>query len=247
MTTTRSAGVAAPALFPPTSWTLIRQVQREGHLPEPAKEALDQLCRSYWEPVRRFLIALGCPAREAADVTQEFFASFLEHGGFGRAEQDKGCLRTLLKVAVRRHLAGHWRWTMAAKRGGGRTGIPLPLTDDETLPSEGPADALYDREWAATILDNALQQLRAGYESRGRAALFAEIQPGLLRAGGLKDYAASAARMNVTESQLRLAVFRCRQRLANQVRQAVAATTDPADVESELDYLLEILSRPDAA
>lgn len=243
MTTTRSTGVSVPALFPPTSWTLIRQVQREGNLPAPAREALDQLCRSYWEPVRRFFIALGCLSGEAADVTQEFFASFLERGGFGSAEREKGCLRTLLKEAARRHLASHWRRVMAEKRGGGKAG--LPLSDNQPLPADGPADAIYDREWAAAMLDGALRELRAGYGARGRAALFTEIQPGLLRPGGLKDYAGSASRLNVSESQVRLAVFRCRQRLAEHVRRAVADTIDPEDVESEVDYLLEILSRSD--
>ena len=247
MTTTRSAGGHVPALFPPTSWTLIRQIQREGQLTAPAREALDQLCRSYWEPVRRFFLALGCLSGEAADVTQDFFASFLERGGFGYAEQEKGCLRTLLKEAARRQLASHWRKVMAIKRGGGKAGVPLTETDDAALPQDEPADAVYDREWAAAILDSALLQLRATYEARGRKALFEEIQPGLLSAGGLRDYAASAARMQVPEAQLRLAVYRCRQRLAEQVRQAVAATTDPGDVETELNYLLEILSRSGAA
>ena len=200
------------------------------------------LCRTYWQPVRRYLTALGCREADAADVTQEFFAAFLRGRGFAAATPEAGRLRTLVKKAAQNHLFSHWRRNMAEKRGGAATPVPLDAeAEDRTAEHSAAAEAAYDREWALTVLDSALRQLEESYLQRGRETLFRCIKDGLLRPGGLTDHAAAARELGIPEAQVRLAVHRARQRLGKLLRSAVAETAVPAEVEDEVRHLLAVL------
>jgi DNA-directed RNA polymerase specialized sigma24 family protein len=233
---------AEPALFPPTAWTLVRRARGPESL-RPAQEAMEALCRHYWQPVRRYLIALGCLEVEADDVTQDFFAGFIRKGGFASAEPEAGRLRTLLKKSAQFHLYSHWRRGMAQKRGGPSDG----RTAEDISPVEPAAAAesedAYDRDWAVAVLDVALKRLAESYAQRGRAGLFAVVKHGLLRPGGLPDDRAAARELGSTEAQVRVAVCRARQRLGALLREAVAATTEAAEVEDEVRHLLNVLLR----
>lgn len=234
-----------PALFPATAWTLVRRVQGGG-APQSAEAALDSLCRVYWEPVRKYLRALGCREEETADVTQDFFASFLRAGGFDRADPGIARLRTFIKHAATRFLQNHWRRHRAQRRGSGRSSenlddIPEPAAREQTL-----AEQSYDRDWAQTVLSRALTSVEESYTSRGRAEVFAAVKPGLLRTGGVPDAPEVARRLGIPESQVRLAVYRARQRLADALRSEVAATVDnPDDAEAEVRYLLGVIAHSD--
>jgi RNA polymerase sigma factor (sigma-70 family) len=234
----------AQPLFPATAWTLVRRVQGGSHLPL-GTAALDSLCRTYWDPVHRYLIALGCPPADAPDVTQDFFASFLRSGGFHRANPGIARLRTFIKHAATRHLQNHWRKSYAQRRSTNRLSDPLDLhADSLPSPDTDNADASYDEDWARTTLNQALTALEASYNSRGRCNLFAAIKHGLLRPGGLGNPAEVAAHLAISESQVRLAVHRARQRLADSLRATVAATVEhPSDTDDEVRYLLGIIAR----
>jgi len=203
------------------------------------EEALEVLCATYWQPVRQYLTGLGCPGSDAADVTQEFFASFLRGDGFTAADPAAGRLRTLLKQAAKNHLFSHWRRVMAAKRGGGAA--PAPLEAAEHAAAHAQAEALYDRDWAVAVLDGALRRLEQSYEERGRGHVFQVIKTGLLRPGGMPDDQAAAVELGIAESQVRLAVFRARQRLHALLREEVALTVEAREVDDEVRYLLNVL------
>lgn len=230
------------ALFPDTAWTLVRRVQA-GAEPQTAEAALDSLCKTYWEPVRRYLKALGCAEAETADVTQEFFASFLRNGGFERADPGLSKLRTFIKMASGHFLANHWRNRSALRRGGGLVpediaAMPEIMETERTL-----AEQAYDLAWAQAVLAAALEKLQAGYARRGRQEVFEEVKGALLRPGGLENTAAAAARLGVPESQVRVAVHRARQRLAECLRAEVEATVEAGgDVDAEVRYLIGIIA-----
>ena len=224
-------------LFPATAWTLVCHARENG---EGREAALEVLCASYWQPVRRYLMALGCLEHEAADVTQEFFASFLRGGGFSTAARGQGRLRSLLKQSAKHHLFSHWRRSMAEKRGGGESALPL---DEEVSEAAGTTtdETGYDLDWALTVMDAALRRLQESYANRGRGAVFEVIKTGLLRPGGMPDDRATAAALEISESQVRLAVHRARQRLHTMLREEVAQTVAPAEVDDELRYILAVL------
>ena len=220
----------------------MRQVQRGEQAPS-ADAALDALCRTYWEPVRRYLKALGCAETESADVTQDFFASFLRNGGFERANPDLAKLRTFIKLASGSFLSNHWRKKHALRRGGSQS---LENLDDVPEPAAQvlrQAEETYDREWAQAMLDRALRQVQEDYAKRGRAVVFEAVKAGLLRPGALENIAGVAAQLGVPEAQIRVAVHRARQRLAEALRQEVAATVEsPDEVEPELRYLIGVIA-----
>ncbi|MBL9144833.1 MAG: sigma-70 family RNA polymerase sigma factor [Verrucomicrobiaceae bacterium] len=229
-------------LFPVTAWTLVRRVQTGEAVPS-AQAALESLCATYWEPVRRYLKALGCREDETADVTQEFFASFLRNGGFERANPELSKLRTFIKLAAHNFLLNHWRNRMSQRRGGGASPENLDEVPEIAEAERSLAEQAYDREWAQAVLDRALKSVQEGYAKRGRAEAFEAIKAGLLRPGGLSNTSEVAVQLGVPEAQVRVAVHRARQRLADALRDEVLATVEsPAEVEAEVRYLIGVIA-----
>jgi RNA polymerase sigma factor (sigma-70 family) len=231
-----------PALFPATAWTLVRRVQAGEALPT-ADQALDALCKTYWEPVRRYLRALGCVEAEAEDVTQEFFASFLRTGGFERANPELAKLRTFIKLAAGNFLANHWRNKTTQRRGSGAGAENIDEVPEIAEMERSLAEQAYDREWAQAVLRTALAKVAAGYAKRGRAEIFEAVKEGLLRPGGIADAPAVAKRLGIPESQVRLAVHRARQRLAETLKAEVSATVEDAtQADEEVRYLIGVIA-----
>lgn len=62
--------------FPTTRWTLIVAA---GHDRSPqGRDALAELCQRYWMPLYAYARRNGHSVEEAQDLTQAFFARFLE-------------------------------------------------------------------------------------------------------------------------------------------------------------------------
>ena len=233
---------SAQPLFPVTAWTLVRRVQ-QGGVAQSAEQALDALCRTYWEPVRKYLRALGCREAESPDVTQEFFASFLRTGGFDKADPGIAKLRTFIKHAAGRFLHNYWRRAMAECRGGGLSPDALDAVPEPAASERSLAEETYDREWAQTVLHRALTVVEHSYVTRGKSELFAAIKNGLLRTGGVEESPDVARRLGIAESQVRLALHRARQRLADALRAEVAATLETgSDTDAEVRYLLGVIA-----
>lgn len=220
--------------FPATRWSRVARTREV----EAGSRALEELCREYWQPVAGYVRALGC-VEEAEDIAQDFFALFLKREGFQRAQQERGTLRSYLKSAIRHHV-WHWRRDRSTqKRGSGAEVVEL----DESLPvDDAEADLAYDQEWALVVLEKALAELRAGYERRGRVALYEQLKPTLL--AETTDLDALASRLGITRNALAVEQHRARRRLADLLRQSVLETTnDAAEAEEELIHLLRVLSR----
>ena len=231
--------------FQQTAWTRVLTAQ-DGQAPD-ARLAREEVCRTYWPPVYSYLRALGCDREDALDLTQELLADFCEGGGLERVAQEMGSLRSYLKSIARHRVVNLRRDAAAQKRGGGTFHLGLDELDDSNIPvNPAMADAYYDRRWAWTIFRRAMDRLAASYVSRGKDALFNALKPGLISLDALKPYAEIGAAFGVGEAQIKLEVFRARKRLAETLRQEVAATLSPdcvpADAEAELRYLLKVLA-----
>ena len=84
-----------------------------------ARRALEQLCLAYWYPLYAFVRSRGYSPEDAQDLTQAFFANFLETGGFASADRERGRFRSFLLGAMKHFLANEWNRAKAQKRGGG--------------------------------------------------------------------------------------------------------------------------------
>ena len=102
-----NSDISQAANFRTTHWSV---VLRAADLATPeSKEALESLCRAYWYPLYVFVRRRGSDAEEAQDLTQEFFARFLETDSLQSVHPDRGRFRTFLLAALKNFLAKEWR------------------------------------------------------------------------------------------------------------------------------------------
>lgn len=232
--------------FATTQWTLVLHAGRPDS-PDAAR-ALAALCTSYWYPLYAFVRRQGKSAHDAQDLTQEFFARLLEKNYLAQVSREKGRFRSFLLAALKNFLANEWDKVRAQKRGGDRTFVPLDATAAESRYAIEPVDALsadkiFERRWALTLLDRAIEQLRAEHVKAGRGPIFDELKGCLTGDGSTVSYAEIATRLGTSEGAIKVAVHRLRQRYREVLRAEVANTVaQPGDVDDELRQLFAALS-----
>ena len=218
--------------------------------PSPAaEEALEKLCCSYWRPIYGFVRRQGVGPEEAKDLTQGFFALLLERRDFDAVRKEKGRLRSYLLTSLKHFLTNERNRAMAIKRGAGQQLIPLDdLRERERAgfePSDTlTADQIYDRRWALSVLDQVLARLGDEYRVAGPASagLFDRLQKSLTDDPDRVTPADTARELGMTESAVRQASYRMRQRYRHILREEIAHTVMAAgDVEGELRYLVAVL------
>jgi RNA polymerase sigma factor (sigma-70 family) len=231
--------------FPTTRWS--RVVAAKGTAGSDAREALADLCDAYWYPIYAFVRYQGYTPDAAQDLTQEFFAYILERDLFAKADPALGRLRTFLRTVCTRQLANHRDRQNTEKRGRGRLTLSIDARDAEGRYAREPAhgmtaERVYNRSWALTLLDRALDRLRREYDDAGWLATFEELQAVLTRAPEGDSYATIAARLGTTEGAIRVAAHRLRRRYGRLLRQEIAATVgDVAEVDDEIRSLFAAL------
>ena len=129
--------------FETTNWSVILEAT-VGESTE-AREALATLCETYWPPVYAFIRGKGHTPADAEDLTQAYFARFLEKGYLHDFRPEVGRFRTFLRASVSHFLANEWDRERALRRGGGRP--PLSLDEMEAVggPLRGPSDPGHPR------------------------------------------------------------------------------------------------------
>src|ERR1700761_5559883 len=85
--------------FESTDWGLI-EVARDGDSPR-ARQAMANLCASYWYPLYAFLRKRGHQAAEAQDLTQGLFACLLARDFLSTVGPEKGKFRSYLLACLR--------------------------------------------------------------------------------------------------------------------------------------------------
>lgn len=234
---------AITSSFAPTRWTLV--LEARGESPE-ARAALSELCAAYYPPVFRFLCREGRNEDTARELTQEFFARLLARDGFSKADPTQGRFRSYLLGALKHFLGDQRDREQALKRGGGVVHDSLPTPTESSMGPElvAPAvgDAWFDRQWALTIMDTALQRLAAEHAATGKLEQFDRLKPWL--GGGAADPSTVTSQLGWSEGAFKVAVHRLRKRFRELVRSEVSQTVPGfADVDAELRYLVEVLAR----
>src|SRR5215510_11885485 len=116
-------------------------------------------------------------ANDAQDLTQEFFARLLARDYLSVADRNKGKFRSFLLGSLEHFLAREWTKAHAQKRGGGQPVFSLDEMDAENRYLQEPAHELtpakiFDRRWATTLLDQAMDRLREECAASGKKDLF---------------------------------------------------------------------------
>ena len=102
----------------------------------------------------------------------------------------------------------------------------------------------FDRQWALSVLERALSDLRDEYAGRGSGELFEVLSP--LLAGSADEaasHAVAAQRAKISPGAVKVALHRLRSRYRSAIRRVVNETcADNGEVEAELRHLLAALS-----
>ena len=111
-----------PRFFNTTSWSLVLAAV---HPSADSRQALASLCQAYWQPVYAFIRRNAHGPDQAQDLTQAFFAEFLEKNYVRSADRTRGRFRSFLLSAVKHFLSHERDRAQALKRGGGQTHLSI--------------------------------------------------------------------------------------------------------------------------
>jgi DNA-directed RNA polymerase specialized sigma24 family protein len=236
--------------FHTTRWTLVRNARGES---PAARQALSELCATYYAPVVAFLQREGREEDAARELAHEFFAKVLADDSLSGVECARGRFRSYLLGAVKHFLANQRRDAAREKRGGGAEHLVIrELTDtapgfgdaDSTVPAVNTeVDAAFDREWALAIVERSLALLESESASTGQSAQFAALKPWLSPAASRVSQADTAVQLGLSEGALKVAIHRMRRRFREITRAEIAQTLhDTADLDDEMRHLVDALA-----
>jgi DNA-directed RNA polymerase specialized sigma24 family protein len=237
--------LASCGRFETTHWSIVLCAGRQG--PERAR-ALDRLCRIYWYPIYAFIRRRGHGVDDAHDLTQDFFARLLAGDWLDGVEQRNTRFSTLLLTMLKRFLVNEYEHSHAARRGGGKTPVPIDAARAEEWFGAEPAitvtpEKLFERSWAVSVLEAALERLRAEATAAGKARHFETLSPFLSREPAPGDYELAGAALELEASAVAVAVHRLRHHYRDFLRRELAGDQPgQAPVEDELRHLFLALT-----
>jgi RNA polymerase sigma factor (sigma-70 family) len=244
--TSTSTPVGA-ADFRTTHWSVVLAAGQQ-HSPA-GSQALARLCSTYWYSLYAYVRRRGHDAHDAQDLTQEFFTRLLQRNFLQKVSPDKGRFRSFLLASLKNFLANEWDRAQTQKRGGGTTSLPFDQVSAESRYQLEPIDtatpeALYERRWALTLIEQVMTRLRQEYVRSEKADLFDELKVFLSGDGKSMTYAELATKYAVSESAVKMTVLRLRQRYGELLRLEIAQTVaTPKEVEEEIRHLIAVVSQ----
>lgn len=228
-----------------------------------AKAALRELCETYYAPLEQFIRRYqtdGDRNENARELTHEFVSRLLQGNELNNADPAKGRFRSYLLGAVKHFLAGVRTREKTVKRGGGCGWTSIDLRDGSTGrrlechdgvyqrlpivdPTAFPSDAFFDRQWALTVVELAMSELREESVSNGDESQFEILKNWLVASANHHDSVSAARALDMTEGAFKVAVHRLRKRFRQIVTEHIAATVDdPNEVSDELNYLIQAIA-----
>lgn len=234
--------------FQTTNWNLVLAARDESS--SVRREALEALCERYWYPLYACVRAWGYDPDASRDLTQGFFALCLEKGYLEDVRPEAGRFRSFLLASLKHFLSHERDKERALKRGGGSPPISLDTRTAEgrfagELANYRTPEEVFERRWALTVLDHALDQLRLETEARGEPERFDRLKQFLTGEQPHPSYREVAAELAMTEGAVKGAVHRLRRQLGRLLREEIGETVAEVDeVDDEVRYLLRALGRP---
>jgi RNA polymerase sigma factor (sigma-70 family) len=241
-----------PREFVTTRWSLIVSAANVGSEEQKARDALAELCRTYWRSIFSFVRARGYSIEDAQDLTQDFFVTILKKNWLQHADRNRGRFRSLLLRSLQNFLINAAEKSHADKRGGGvkfiswddwmaeaPSQLSIPVQALDSLPPE----RIFDLTWATTVVEHAFQRLREECESKGKLWLFQALSSHLTDERDELSYANLSGELGMTEAAVKKQLHNMRERYRSLLRDEVSQTVeDPAGVDDEIRYLCASLA-----
>lgn len=232
--------------FPPTRLSVVARTRSPDE--ETRRLAMATIIEAYWKPVYKYLrLKWNLEADDAADLTQDFFASALEKDVMARFDPSRARFRTYLRLLVDGFAANARKAQGRLKRGGGVTLVALDFTSAEgEIGRHEPAvaadvDELFYQEWVRALFQHAvtdLQQWAAATDRAGMFEVFARYDladPALER----PTYAALARDLGVPASTVTNHLAAMRRQFRHHVLERLRdLTTSDDEFEAEAKRLL---------
>jgi RNA polymerase sigma-70 factor (ECF subfamily) len=231
--------------FATTSWSQVLAAQEATGT--EARNALEELCETYWYPLYAYVRRRGHDPEEARDLTQGFFAELLENETLLKAEPSEGRFRSFLLVSLKHFLSHERDKAKALKRGGGTPPISLDAAAAEKRYDREPAKGLtpeeiFERRWALTVVERALGRLQEEMAEKEPPQHFGRLKSYLTGEEPRVPYREVAAELGITEGAIKVAVHRLRRRFGQLLRAEVAETlADPQETSNEVRHLLLVI------
>jgi RNA polymerase sigma factor (sigma-70 family) len=241
-----------PRVFVTTCWSLILSAANSESAEQKARDALAELCRTYWRPIFSFVCRRGYSMEDAQDLTQDFFLMMLERNWLEHADPNRGRFRSLLLKSLQNFLNNAAERMHALKRGGdvefiswddwmaeAPSQLSIPAQALDSLPPE----QFFDLRWAATVVEQALRRLREECEGKGKLRLFHALSGYLTAERDEVSYIKLSTALGVAETAVKKQLHNMRQRYRWLLRDEVAHTVaDPTEVEDEIRHLCAALA-----
>lgn len=230
--------------FATTAWS--RVLRAASPKDEIARPALAELCEAYWYPLYAYARRRGRSPAAAEDAVQSFFVRLIDKEILQYADPDRGRFRGFLASAFRQFLAKEHEAATAQKRSPGSLS-PIDAVAGEArfaaaIADHVTAERLFEYDWALTVVEQARTTLEREQDTPEKAARFAALA-GTMTGQTTVPIAELAARMGLRDGTVRVAIHRLRQRYAQILRDAIAATLDDGEsVDDELQRLMAALS-----
>jgi len=228
--------------FPTTQWSVVVDAAHTD--PERVRLALEKLCQRYWYPIYSFVRQREPDHHQAEDLTQSFFHFVLAQDVFTRAAPERGRFRTFVLASLNNFLLNEHDKAKRQKRGGRHQIISLDEKLAEEFFRNEPADHVtpekhFERTWAVMLVRRVFEQLKDEFVERGKAEVFAALQPYLTGETSAGDYERLAKTLAMEDSAVKVALHRARRRFGELLRHEIAHTvTGPEEIEAELRQLL---------
>ena len=233
------------ARFETTEWSVV--LAAGGEQSSAVRAALATLCETYWYPLYAYVRRQGHTADDARDLTQAFFARFLEKQAVLDVRRERGRFRSFLLASIRNFLLNEAVHRRTLKHGGGQVVLSLDFETAEGRYLREPQDArtperVFDRRWALTVLDRVLRRLRREWLDTGKGLEFDRLKDCLSGESPVGGYRELGQTLGLTEGAVKVAVHRLRRQYRRLLREEIARTvaTDQA-VDEEIRYLSRVL------
>lgn len=224
--------------FDTTRWSVVLQTRGNDGA---ARGALESLCRIYRPPVLAYIRSRGYRDDVAEDLTQAFFARFVERAHYAEADPARGRFRAYLLTAIKRFLINAAIESGRVKRGGRVHFESFDATpaDSASAPQSGEdPERVFEQAWALAVIEAALGRLRQEASAAGKLDLFDRLRDFLAEPPTEIEYARIADALGLRRNTIAVSVHRLRRRLRDLVRAEVAQTAaDRAAFEIELGEL----------